>query len=310
MKYHLYLSKSTIIIGVLALCFNCMFLSAQVGIGTTDPKSQLDVNGGLSLREGAAMTVSNGINTDILLGTNPSSTYRITGATAAFSVTGMEPPAGSDGLIVTLINTTAVPMTLLNDLGTSVTNGIKCPGLKNLVLTGSYATITVQYNATEQRWIVLKTADTRYGDNIQSVIGTTNIGTNSSTFADMEDMEITFIPNHSVVYLTFSASGSMNTSTIPEQVYADFRLVNVTDSNAVLGGTSTLVTDFDTDDILGSGVAVSWNAQIAMFPVAVTPGVSTTLKMQWMRDGLLPRRLTNKVAGQSDSSHRSMTIFD
>lgn len=40
--------KNVILIIALALCFNSV--SAQVGVGTTDPKSTLDINGNLSLK--------------------------------------------------------------------------------------------------------------------------------------------------------------------------------------------------------------------------------------------------------------------
>ena len=57
-------------------------------------------------------------------------------------------------------------------------------------------------------------------------------------------------------------------------------------------------------------MALAWNANIAMFPITVTPGQSTTLKIQWARDGVFPTALLNSVNTMPNSSHRSFTIFD
>src|SRR5574338_1052645 len=97
------------------LIFTPLALQAQnVGLGTNDPKSKLDVAGGLSLREGAALTLINGNNDNIVL-SGGYSFYRITGPTAAFSLSGIVPTTGADGQVLTLVNTTTQIMTIKNN---------------------------------------------------------------------------------------------------------------------------------------------------------------------------------------------------
>src|SRR6185436_20467446 len=71
--------------------------SAQqnIGVGTATPKTKLDVNGSIAWREGPALILVNGVNTDIVIGTN--SFFRITGPTTAFSINGFT--GGVDGRI-------------------------------------------------------------------------------------------------------------------------------------------------------------------------------------------------------------------
>lgn len=99
--------------------FTCF---GQVGIGNTDPKSALDVNGALSLREGVALNLINNNNIDINLGTPIYSQYRITGPTANFKILTFLTPNGvsaADGQLLTLINTTNFKMTIVHDQGSS-----------------------------------------------------------------------------------------------------------------------------------------------------------------------------------------------
>jgi hypothetical protein len=284
-------------------------IHAQVGIGNTDPKTELDIEGAISLREGTVLNLNNGNNNNVNLGTTPYSFYRITGPTATFNIGSITPEPDADGQIVTFENTTDELMIIRHDAGGTIANRILCPGAQNYTLYGQYATVTFQYNRTQSRWVIINRVDARYGDNVQSVIGTSNISINSTTFTDMTNMSITFTPKHNTVYLNFSAAGHSNIASGVQQ-YVDFRLVNVTSGNTVLAGTSTLCTDYDFDDILGTIVITSWNAHFTMFPVTVTPGVSTTLKIQWSRNGNYPAHVYNYVTALPNSSHRSLTILD
>lgn len=143
------------LIGIAFFLLNSFIANAQVGINTVDPKTTLDVNGAIALREGPALTLSNGINNDIDLGTQPFSFYRITGPTADFSISGLIPASGADGQIVMLQNTTSQNMTILNQSGSSGTNQIFVPSDQDLLLRGINTTITLQYNASISKWTLL-----------------------------------------------------------------------------------------------------------------------------------------------------------
>src|SRR5690606_41166669 len=89
------------ILFILFLLFS-LSTTAQVGIGTTTPSTTLDVNGAMSLRDGGTLTLVNGNNNNINLGTVPYSNYRIIGPTTSFSDNSIIPTAASDGQIITL----------------------------------------------------------------------------------------------------------------------------------------------------------------------------------------------------------------
>jgi hypothetical protein len=151
---------------------------------------------------------------------------------------------------------------------------------------------------------VAPTWTTPYGTNMQTVKGTTDITINTSTFTDIADMTLTFTPKHNIVFVNFSAAGDMD-PTGAMLAYVEFKLFKdgVAIPNA---GTVSLCTDYD-DAI---GVATAWNAHFTMLPVSVTTGTSTTIKVQWMRAGIAPTSVRNRVVTDANYSHRSLTIFD
>jgi len=131
---------------------------AQVGIGTTDPKTALDVNGALSLREGPVLNLGNDDVDDINLGATPYSFYRITGNNNRdFNITGIAPATGVDGQMVVLVNTrTAGIMTIKhNNSGSMQDNSIYVAGEKDLQLRGRFTAITLQYSKSLKKWVLL-----------------------------------------------------------------------------------------------------------------------------------------------------------
>jgi len=269
---------------------------AQVGIGNTDPKTALDVSGALSLREGPAITLSNGVNSNISLGTTAYSYYRITGPTAAFSINGIVRVTGSDGQMVTLVNTTNFPMTITSN---SSGGGAKvvCPSDADLILTGANASVTLQYsNAIDAlgKWVVVGYSNaTGYGRNVYNSTGATDIDTNSNAFTNMTDMSITFTPKHSTVYVNFSASGTMDKgANFDSNAYANFQLRQGSTS---IAGTSTLATDRSNYN----------NCQVTDFPFTETFEANSTTFGCWSEDrvqGNEPWYVNNGAAGGTIAS--------
>ncbi|MEZ4778900.1 MAG: hypothetical protein R2786_05895 [Flavobacteriaceae bacterium] len=163
---------------LLFLLINSIAFS-QVGINTVDPRTILDVNGALSLREGGVLTLSNG-NNNVNLGATPYSYYRISGPTAAFNIRNITPVTTSNGQMVTLVNTTSQNMTIVNNTGGTAANRIYCPNGANIVLTGIYTSVTLQYNSSLSRWTVVSTnASGGSSSNDWTITG--NAGTAAST---------------------------------------------------------------------------------------------------------------------------------
>lgn len=140
-------------------------MNSQVGVGTTTPKTALDIDGALSYRIGsspATITVVNGNNNSLSLGGTVYSFYRISGATSAFNINGIIPISGVDGQIVTLVNESnqsagqeIMYITHNSALETATSNRILAPNGQDLMIRGKYATVTLRYNSFNSRWEVL-----------------------------------------------------------------------------------------------------------------------------------------------------------
>jgi hypothetical protein len=134
----------------------------------------LDVNGAASLREGTALTLTNGVNNDINLATDYSF-YRIIGPTAAFSITGFN--NGKNGRLLTVVNTTAQTMTLSGATGSIAANQLLTGGLVFTVTANGSATF--QYNTTLTKWVLTSTSGSAANNDYWSING--NGGTTAGT---------------------------------------------------------------------------------------------------------------------------------
>ncbi|AFL81686.1 hypothetical protein Aeqsu_2226 [Aequorivita sublithincola DSM 14238] len=280
-------------------------LMAQVGVNTDNPQTMLDINGNLSLN---ASTLSLNDGSNAVVGGNYTF-FNISGPVNNFEINTIQPLTDVDGQIITLVNTTSNSMILVDNDGAG-TNSIYCSNGSDLVLIGIYSTVTLQYNKTLERWTVLRHVDgERAGQGmIYNNSGKTDISTNSNNFSDMgSDMSITFIPRSTIVYVNISISGSMAAPVNADsQGYADFMLrKTVGIINTDVTGFTTIATDIDYGVLL-----TPWYARLAMYPVTVTPGESTTLKIRWRRGGNNPNRLDCAPTSLPNNSHRSITIFD
>ncbi len=136
-----------------AILFAIAAQAQNVGVGTNDPKSKLDIAGGLSLREGTALTLTNGNNDNIAL-TGGYSFYRIIGPTGVFSLSGIVPTTGADGQMLTLVNTTTQVMTIKNNNSTTPAYSIKTLTGGDIASVAGGSSVTLQYNNTDKRWYV------------------------------------------------------------------------------------------------------------------------------------------------------------
>lgn len=281
-------------------------LMAQVGINTDNPTTMLDVNGNLSLNS-SLLILNNGDNN---IPADDHSLFTIIGPTADFNINTIQPLAEVDGQIITLVNTTPYSMTLKHE-DSSGLNSILCTSNGDLILKGIYTTVTLQYLKSIQRWITVTfTNGESSKKRIFSSQGGSDIDTDSLDFVTMPDMALTLTPNNSTIFVSVSLSGIMDvlgSNDKPSQGYGDFRLKKIVESDTtIVAGFSNLATDAD----FRSSTNTAWNARLVMFPIAVTPGESILLQLEWRVLGENPGLLRSIPQSSPGRSHRSIAVLD
>jgi hypothetical protein len=142
-----------------------------------------------------------------------------------------------------------------------------------------------------------------YGVNVQYATGTTDITLASTSYTDMSQMTVTFTPVHSVVFVSFTASGYADLAIDNPMLYLHAQIVK--DGSPIKG---VCAMGGFRDDPAGTALS-GWNLAI-IYPVSVTPGVSTTIKIQWLRDGYNLIPVLNNASTQGDFNHRTLFIYD
>jgi hypothetical protein len=115
----------------------------------------------------------------------------------------------------------------------------------------------------------------------------------------MSQMMLTFTPTKSTVYVNFTCSGydAMDSQ--------ECVLIRVVKDGVAKYGTNTTTNENDG----WGGWITAWNVSLSG-PITVTPGVSTTIKIQW-KNCLADSKIKNYVATDADgTSHRTLTILE
>ncbi len=184
-----------------------------------------------------------------------------------------------------------------------------------LQIAGSFWDQDLYYRKTNnngaQSWTQLATS-AYYGNNIQSVKLGGTINTQSAAYVDMPGMSITFTPKHSTVYVLVSAVSRFTTTTagtsaaLGQAVYS-MRVWN-NNTGAEVARTAAILADYNsgTNSTVTSGCVA-----ISCIAVAVTAGVSTTLKLQWFNTVFLGAGYLTIAPGLANTGdHCVLTIID
>ncbi len=126
----------------------------NTGINNSNPNTNLDVKGDFALRQNDVAVVNFG-NHNV----NPGkfSFINITGPTAGFSITGLQ--SGTDGKIITLLNTSGQNMTIENlNTSSDPANRINTLTGANISTNGN-GSVTLQYSIAHNRWMVIAVRD-------------------------------------------------------------------------------------------------------------------------------------------------------
>lgn len=121
------------------------------GVGNLALTGNAAVTGKMSLTE-SAISLSNGLNSNVSL-TGKTTHLRVTGPTGAFSLGGFT--GGTDGQYIVFHNTTAQPMTIVNeDLSSTAANRIYTGTSANVVFPAYPSVVTFWYSSTDARWLI------------------------------------------------------------------------------------------------------------------------------------------------------------
>jgi hypothetical protein len=143
------MKKYVLLISTL-LCYQIIFCQ-NVGINTPTPEAALDVNGDVIFRT-SELPVADGINIALDVNTAKFSYYRLTGPIADFTVAGIT--AGNDGRLLTLFNRTGFAMQINNEDANAAVTDMIVTGTNADITLPNKGIINMQYDATEQKWIV------------------------------------------------------------------------------------------------------------------------------------------------------------
>jgi hypothetical protein len=176
--------KNIYIIFLLSIpILNAQRIGINLPAGST-PNTFLDVNGSVAYRGGSAITLSNGVNSDISL--SDYSLFRITGPTAAFSITGFN--SGVNGRLLTIVNATSQVMTITHQATSSSNNQIQTNGSD--ITVASNGVVFFIYNTASNKWVLSGGQGfTNIAWNLTGNSGTT-AGTNFIGTTDAQDMVI------------------------------------------------------------------------------------------------------------------------
>jgi hypothetical protein len=144
------LIKYLYILFIIAL-FSANSYAQKTGINLTagaTPNTTLDINGSVAYRGGAAINLSNGPNSDIVI--SDYSLFRLTGPTAAFSVTGFT--NGGNGRLLTIVNATTQIMTITHQATSSANNQIQTNGSD--ITVAANGVVFFIYNTASNKWVL------------------------------------------------------------------------------------------------------------------------------------------------------------
>lgn len=126
-------------------------LAQNIGIGNEMAEAKLDINGDLILRS-AELILADGNNIAVDVGSNPFSNFRISGPTAAFTLSGIS--FSPDGKLLTLFNRSGFNMTVANESASAAESERIITGSGGSLSVPHNASINLQYDGGAQRWVV------------------------------------------------------------------------------------------------------------------------------------------------------------
>lgn len=204
-------------------------VSAQnVGIGTAVPNTKLDIRGDFAFRT-ATINLINGQNHNVPISASKFSYYRVTGATAVFGITGLD--GGSDGKVLVLLNATNFPLIIYNNNASSLAANRILTGYGTDLTLSSYGSVSLQYNSTDNRWVVNSLNSSAMGD--WNLLG--NAGTNPLVnFLGTTDNQPLLFKTNNIEHVRITPQGRIGINAVsPMGTYYPFHRIEIQDSNGL-----------------------------------------------------------------------------
>jgi len=149
-----------------------------------------------------------------------------------------------------------------------------------------------------------------YGNNMSSVKLTT-YATNNNTSAWTDLLTLNVTPVHNTIYIFASLGTRLEDNSGNAQFGQASVKARILVNSVEVARTASVITDFDYDG--GNWVITSGSVSFSGIPVSVTPGVNTTIKLQWQPSILWatsPWRLGIDPNSTTVGDHAVLTVFD
>jgi hypothetical protein len=239
------------------------------------PNTTLDVNGSTAFREGPAISLTNPINNNIVLGDY--SFYRIIGATAAFSITGFN--NGRNGRVLTLINATTHALTITHQSTSDPANQINTGGT-DITLPANNGVATLIYNSTLAKWVLTN----GFGaTNNWSLVG--NGGTSPGTnFIGTTDIQPLVFKTNGAEAMRILTNGNVGIGTPSPQNKLDV------EGGVVIGATYSGTSTAPANGLLVEGIVGMGTSLKIGNPTAIN--ASSALEIESTTKGFVPPRMT------------------
>ncbi len=260
-----------------------LFEGGDVGVNTTAPATDLDINGDFSTQY-TSYTAANGANNNIAIGTW--SFVRLTGPTAAFSVTGMA--GGVDGKMVILYNSTSQTITISNESASSTAaNRIWTLNSTGDIVIAGKGALKMIYSAPDSRWIVISSSET---------VSTSTTGvitkkkpsdesvTNSTTLQNDNDLAIPINANDSMViegYLHVNVGSTTPEIQLAFTIPAGATMDIGTYTDDVNGGDQETFILTASGTSTGAMTILAGDIPIHFWGVVITGGTAGTIQLEW-----------------------------
>lgn len=135
---------------LLAYSIHCQ----NIGIGNTNPAARLDINGDIAIRS-SDVIISATYNYALDVNTARQGCYKLKSSTVPvgnFIIAGIA--SGADGRVISLINRTGASMEIYNEEAAATAANRILTGTGSNLAVYNNGTVTLQYDASQSRWVI------------------------------------------------------------------------------------------------------------------------------------------------------------